>query len=124
MNIRLAALALCLLSTTALAQTPPAPQGDPPTVPNIPDYSKLTEGQPIDGRENENKRDLPAFSHQTRGPYHKTTPYKTPEITRSPPAPWALAVLPDSKILVPERLPGPLRLIHVKGPSLSPVSGL
>ncbi|HEX4178676.1 MAG TPA: PQQ-dependent sugar dehydrogenase [Rhizomicrobium sp.] len=124
MNIRLAAIAVCLLSTTALAQTPPAPQGDAPTVPNIPDYSKLTEGQPIDGRENENKRDMPAFSHQTRAPYHKTRGYKTTEITGSLHAPWALAVLPDGKILVTERLPGALRVIDAKGTIAPPVSGL
>ena len=40
MNIRLAAIATCLLSTTAWAQTP-APQSDAPTVPNNPDYSAV-----------------------------------------------------------------------------------
>ena len=67
---------------------------------------------------------MPAFSHQTRAPYHKTKPYKTTEITGSLHAPWALAVLPDGKILVTERLPGALRLIDAKGTIAPPVSGL
>jgi len=123
MNIRLAVLAVFLLSTTALAQTP-APQGDAPTVPNIPDYSKVVEGQPIDGRQNENVRDRPTFSHQTRAPYHKTRPYKTSEITGALHAPWALAFLPDGKFLVTERLPAALRVVSPDGAIAPPVTGL
>jgi glucose/arabinose dehydrogenase len=123
MNRRLAALAICLFSTTALAQTP-APQGDAPTVPNIPDYSKLVEGKPIDSRQNENVRDRPSFAEQTRAPYHKTAPYKTTEITGSLHAPWALAFLPDGKFLVTERLPGALRVISPDGTMAPPVTGL
>jgi glucose/arabinose dehydrogenase len=124
MNRRLAALALCLFSTTALAQTPPAPQGDAPTVPNNPDYSAVVEGKPIDSRLNENKRDRPAFPEQTRAPYHKTHPYKTTEITGSLHAPWALGFLPDGKFLVTERLPGGLRVIDSSGNMAAPVTGL
>jgi glucose/arabinose dehydrogenase len=123
MNIRLAVLAVMLLSTAALAQTP-APQGDAPVVPNNPDYSKVTEGQPIDGRQNENVRDRPAFSHQTRAPYHRTHPYKTTEITGALHAPWALAFLPDGKFLVTERLPGAFRVVSPDGTIAAPVSGL
>jgi glucose/arabinose dehydrogenase len=123
MKIRLAAIAVMLLSTTALAQTP-AQQGDAPVVPNNPDYSKVTEGQPIDSRENENRRDRPAFSHQTRAPYHKTHPYKTTEITGALHAPWALAFLPDGKFLVTERLPGAFRVVSPDGTIAAPVSGL
>ena len=111
-----------LLSTTALAQTP-APQGDAPVVPNNPDYSKVIEGQPIDSRENENRRDRPAFPEQTRAPYHKTAPYKTTEITGALHAPWALAFLPDGKFLVTERLPGAFRVVSPDGTIAAPVSG-
>jgi glucose/arabinose dehydrogenase len=123
MNLRLAAIVTCLLSTTALAQTP-APQGDAPTVPNIPDYSAVMEGKPIDSRQNENVRDRPSFPEQTRAPYHKTAPYKTTEITSSLHAPWALAFLPDGKFLVTERLPGALRVISPDGTMAPPVTGL
>jgi len=123
MNIRLAAIAACLLSTTALAQTP-APKSDAPVVPNLPDYSAVTEGKPIDSRQNENVRDRPSFPEQTRAPYHKTAPYKTTEITGALHAPWALGFLPDGKFLVTERLPGALRVIDASGNMAPPVSGL
>src|SRR5579872_1862408 len=123
MNIRLAAIAACLLSTTALAQTP-APQSDAPTVPNNPDYSAVVEGKPIDSRLNENRRDHSTFPEQTRAPYHKTAPYKTTEITGALHAPWALGFLPDGKFLVTERLPGALRVIDASGNMAPPVSGL
>jgi glucose/arabinose dehydrogenase len=123
MNIRLAAIAVFLLSTTALAQTPPAPKSDAPTVPNNPDYSAVTEGKPIDSRLNENVRDKPSFPEQTRASYHKTHPYKTTEITGALQAPWALAFLPDGKYLVTERLPGALRVIDSSGNMAPPVSG-
>jgi len=122
MNIRLAAIAACLLSTTALAQTP-APKSDAPVVPNLPDYSAVTEGKPIDSRQNENVRDRPSFPEQTRAPYHKTHPYKTTEITGALEAPWALGFLPDGKYLVTERLPGRLRVIDASGNITPPVSG-
>ena len=110
-------------SSIVWAQTP-APQGDAPTVPNIPDYSAVMEGKPIDSRQNENVRDRPSFPEQTRAPYHKTAPYKTTEITSALHAPWALAFLPDGKFLVTERLPGALRVISPDGTMAPPVTGL
>lgn len=119
----LVCLLACLLCAPALAQTTTS-QGSAPIVPNNPDYSRLTEGQPVDNRQNENVRDRPLFSEQTRAPYHKTTSYKTTEITSALHAPWALAFLPDGKFLVTERLPGALRVIDTKGTIAPPVSGL
>ena len=124
MNRRLAALAICLLSTAAVAQTSPPPQSDAPTVPNNPDYAAVVEGKPIDSRQNENRRDHPSFPEQTRAPYHKTAPYKLTEITGALHAPWALAFLPDGKYLVTERLPGALRVVDPSGNIAPPVSGL
>ena len=123
MNTRITVLLVYLLSTTAVAQTS-APQGDAPVVPNLPDYSQLVEGKPIDSRQNENVRDRPSFPEQTRAPYHKTAPYKTTEITGALHAPWALAFLPDGKFLVTERLPGALRVVDTNGTIAPPVSGL
>ncbi len=125
MNRRLAVLAACLLASSALAQTPPAPAfPPPPTVPNNPDYANLVEGKPVDNRQNENKDDKPLFPEQTRAPYHKTAPYKLTEITGALEAPWALAFLPDGKFLVTERLPGKLRVISPDGAIAPPVTGL
>ena len=122
MTRRLAVLAACLLSTTVLAQTPPAQ--DAPTVPNNPDYTALVEGKPVDSRLNENVKDKPAFAGQTRAPYHKTAPYKLTEITSGLHAPWALGFLPDGKFLVTEKLPGTLRVISPDGTIAPPVSGV
>ena len=122
MTRRLAVLAACLLSTTVLAQTPPAQ--DAPTVPNNPDYTALVEGKPVDSRLNENVKDKPAFPGQTRAPYHKTAPYKLTEITSGLHAPWALGFLPDGKFLVTEKLPGTLRVISPDGAIAPPVSGV
>ena len=125
MNRRLTVLAACLLASSALAQTPPAPTvPPPPTVPMNPDYANLVEGKPVDNRQNENKDDKPLFPEQTRAPYHKTAPYKLTEITGALEAPWALAFLPDGKFLVTERLPGKLRVISPDGAIAPPVTGL
>jgi glucose/arabinose dehydrogenase len=112
-----------LLSTAALAQTPPATPAAP-TVPNNPDYAALQEGKPIDSRLNENLADKPLYPEQTRAPYHKTAPYRLTEITGSLYAPWGLAFLPDGKFLVTEKLPGALRVVDAKGVISPPVSGL
>src|SRR6478672_4981192 len=128
MNHRLAALAVCLLATSAIraevrAQAP-RPAQDAPVVPNNPDYTALVEGKPFDTRQNENVRDKPLYPEQTRAPYHKTAPYTLTEITGGLYAPWALAFLPDGKFLVTEKLPGALRVVSPDGKISPPVSGL
>ena len=65
MNHRLAALAVCLMSTTALrGGADPAAPAKPvaPTVPNNPDYTALQEGKPVDSRLNENVQRQAALS--------------------------------------------------------------
>jgi aldose sugar dehydrogenase len=121
MHHRLAAALVCLLSTTALAQTPPA---SPPPVPTNPDYAAVQEGKPIDTRAPEIAGGKPLFPEQTRAPFHKTSPYQSTEITGALHAPWALAFLPDGKFLVTEKLPGALRVVDSKGTISPPVSGL
>ena len=122
---RYAAVAfICLTSSAALAQTPPAAPTKPPTMPFIPDYTAVQEGKPIDNRAPEIVGGKPQFPEQTRAPYHKTAPYQTTEITGALHASWGLAFLPDGKFLVAERLPGALRVIDAKGTISPPVSGL
>src|SRR4051812_16466668 len=128
MTRRRAAIAACLLSTSALcvgvlAQTPP-PASLAPTVADKPDYTALVEGKPVDSRVNENVKDKPVYPEQTRAPYHKTAPYKLTEITSGLHAPWALGFLPDGKFLVTEKLPGTLRVISSDGNIAPPVSGV
>src|SRR6185436_5022936 len=123
MNRRLTVLAVCLLASSALAQTPPAPPAVP-VAPEKPDYTALVEGKPFDTRFNENKNDKPLFPEQTRAPYHKTAPYKLTEITSGLHAPWALGFLPDGKFLVTEKLPGALRVVSPDGNIAPPVAGV
>src|SRR6476646_10470271 len=128
MNCHLAALAVCLLATSAIraevrAQTP-RPAQDAPVVPNNRDYTALAEGKPFDTRQNENVRDKPLYPEQTRAPYHKTAPYKLTEITSGLHAPWALGFLPDGKFLVTEKLPGTLRVVSPDGNIAPPVAGI
>src|SRR4051812_47776793 len=128
MTRRRAAIAACLLSTSALcvgvlAQTPP-PASLAPTVADKPDYTALVEGKPVDSRVNENVKDKPVYPEQTRAPYHKTAPYKLTEITSGLHAPWALGFLPDGKFLVTEKLPGTLRVVSPDGTIAPPVSGV
>ncbi|MEO8301014.1 MAG: PQQ-dependent sugar dehydrogenase [Rhizomicrobium sp.] len=118
---RLAALAVCLLATTAVAQTPAAA---PPPPPTNPDYAAMQEGKPVDSRQTEIKDGKPLFPEQTRAPYHKTAPYQMTEITSGLHASWGMAFLPDGKFLVAERLPATLRVIDQGGTISAPVSGL
>src|ERR1700678_2357474 len=91
--------------------------------PRFPVYATV-EGQPIDPRPPEKSDDKPLFPEQTRAPYHATAPYTVTTLTSALHAPWALAVLPDKKILVPERLPGAFRIVDQQGVLSDPLPGL
>ena|ERR1700761_4650176 len=85
------------------------------------------EGQPVESRPPEKAGDQPLFPQQTRAPFHATPPYKITTLASTLHAPWALAVLPDRKILVTEKLPGTLHIIDQLGnvsPALSGLSGV
>jgi glucose/arabinose dehydrogenase len=118
--------------TPAQAAMPPALQTEaqPPTASlssrlsiRYPVYATV-EGQPIDPRPPEKSDDKPLFPEQTRAPYHATAPFDVTTLTSALHAPWALAVLPDGKILITERLPGAFRILTKQGVLSEPLPGL
>jgi glucose/arabinose dehydrogenase len=88
-----------------------------------PVYARV-EGQPVESRPPEKSDDKPLFPQQTRAPFHATTPYKVTTLASTLHAPWALAFLPDGKILVTEKLPGAFRIVDPQGGLSAPLSGL
>ena len=54
----------------------------------------------------------PAFPQQTRAPaVHTQTPFKVTELSAGLDNPWGICFLPDSRVLVTEKLAGRLLLI-------------
>ncbi|RKG71244.1 PQQ-dependent sugar dehydrogenase [Corallococcus sp. CA054B] len=85
-----------------LPSGPPVPQGPP----NVPENT-------------------PAFPGQTRVPAIQTkTPLKTTEIASGFRNPWAIAFLPDQRMLVTEKATGSLYIVTQQGAKSSAVSGL
>jgi glucose/arabinose dehydrogenase len=66
----------------------------------------------------------PAFAGQTRAPAVRTrTPLQVTEIAGDLDAPWALAFMPDGRMLVTEK-PGKLRIVTMQGAKSEPVAGM
>ena len=66
----------------------------------------------------------PAFAGQTRAPAVKTrTPLQVTQVAGGLNKPWAIAFLPDGRMLVTEK-PGRLRIVTSQGQKSAPVSGL
>lgn len=132
MKRRLLVLALLATASPAAAQTQapaapaatpaPAPDYNAGGLPRTPAYGTV-EGQPVDSRPFEKKADTRQFPGQTRAPYHHATDFKVEVLTDKLSAAWAVAPLPDGKILITERLPGQFRLLD-KGNLSAPLAGL
>lgn len=132
MKRRLLAIALLACAFPATAQTPaptapaakpaPAPDYNAGGLPRTPSYGTI-EGQPVDARPFEKKRDTRQFAEQTRALYRKSTDFKVEVLTDKLSAAWAVAHLPDGKYLITERLPGQFRLLD-KGNLSAPLTGL
>jgi glucose/arabinose dehydrogenase len=90
---------------------------------HLPVYARV-EGQPIDSRAPEKADDKPLFPQQTRAPFQATPSYKVETLAGTLHAPWAVAFLPDGKILVTEKLPGTLRIVDAQHDLSAPLVGL
>ena len=67
----------------------------------------------------------PAFPEQTRAPQIRSqTALEVTEITRGLRKPWAIAFLPDKRMLVTEKPTGQLRIVSPDGTKSPPVAGL
>lgn len=93
----------------------------PPSYPPI--TWRMIEGQPIETRWPEKQDDEPEFPGQTRAPYHRSVPYNTTIVTDKLVRPWALAFLPDGKMLVTQRL-GSMVVVDQQGRISAPVKGV
>jgi glucose/arabinose dehydrogenase len=90
-------------SLPSLAASEPPLESAPP---NVPEFS-------------------PAFAGQTRAPGRQTrTPFKVTEIASGFKRPWALAFLPDHRMLVSEKPSGNLYIVTPSGAKSPPVDGL
>jgi glucose/arabinose dehydrogenase len=123
-------LQICALAVPVMlaAQTPPpapaptAPYRPPARVRPFP--APLTvNGEPIESRPPEKADDKPAFTGQTRAPYRATAGYNVTTLTDKLDYPWALAFLPDGKILITEK-PGAMRILSRDGTLSGPLSGV
>jgi glucose/arabinose dehydrogenase len=115
-------LALTLVAAIGSAQVAtPQPRADSASAPQSP---ALVEGRPVDSRPPEKSDDKPDFPEQTRAPYHATRPYTVTTLVDGITAPWSLAFLPGGSILLTERLPGKMRLLHSDGQLSAPLAGV
>ncbi|HEX4272593.1 MAG TPA: PQQ-dependent sugar dehydrogenase [Rhizomicrobium sp.] len=119
----LAVVAPVAYAQNAQTGAPPVNEATVKHGPHIPVYN-MTDGMPIETRPPEKTDDAPLFPQQTRAPYHASTPYKVTVLASSLRAPWAMAFLPGSKILLTERLPGAFRIVGQDGAVSEPLSGL
>ena len=84
----------------------------------------MEDGKPIDRRPTEKTDNAPAFPEQTRAPYRKTAPFKVTTLIDNLEVPWSLAFLPSGNIILTERLPGRMRILHANGKLSRPLAGV
>ncbi|HKO50859.1 MAG TPA: PQQ-dependent sugar dehydrogenase [Polyangiaceae bacterium] len=84
-----------------------------------------SEGQPVETAPPNVPAFKPAFAQQTRAPaVHTRTPFKTTELVAGFAHPWALAFLPDGRLLVTEKLDGKLLMVSLDGKKPLEVAGV
>ena len=112
------ALALAMIPSAVMAQTPPPAKGVQARQP----IQKFTvEGQPVDRRTPELDTDHPVFPGQTRAPYHKTADVVVTTIAEGLDVPWAVEQLPSGRFLITEKA-GRLRVINKDGSTLHTIT--
>jgi aldose sugar dehydrogenase len=117
----LGVMTLALVATSGSAQVATPPRTD---LAETQTPLALREGRPVDSRPTEKPDNKPEFSEQTRAPYHATRPYTITALVDGITAPWSLAFLPNGNILITERLPGKMRLLHADGRLSPPLEGV
>ncbi len=119
--ITCAVVALAMIPTPLMAQTPQTP---PPTkgVQGRQPIPKFTvEGQPVDRRTPELDTDHPVFAGQTRAPYHKTVDVVVTTVAEGLDVPWAVEQLPSGRFLITEKA-GRLRVLNKDGSALHTIT--
>ena len=85
--------------------------------------ASAAQAAPVETRPTEATGQSPAFPGQTRAAgVHSKTAYRTQVLASGLDHPWALAFLPDGKILISQRAGG-LRTIDAKGVVSDPLKG-
>jgi glucose/arabinose dehydrogenase len=114
---------VCMLFSmvTLAGQTPPAATSSEDSA--MP-WLVTEEGKPIDSRPTEKRDNTPAFPEQTRAPFRRTAPFKVTTLIDNLEVPWSLAFLPSGNIILTERLPGRLRILHTNGKLSGPLAGV
>lgn len=101
-----------------------APGGGSKEQSRLQDAGSTRPGAPVETGPKSVPEFKPAFPGQTRAPAVKTrTALQVTEITSGLNKPWAIAFLPDGRMLVTEK-PGQLRIVTAGGQKSEPVSGL
>ncbi|HYQ18773.1 MAG TPA: PQQ-dependent sugar dehydrogenase [Polyangiaceae bacterium] len=82
-------------------------------------------GVPVETAPPNNPQFKPAFAEQTRAPaQHSQTKFKVDDVATDLAEPWAIAFLPDRRMLVTEKHEGKLRIITPSGQKSPPVQGV
>ncbi len=114
---------LALVPAMLAGQTPPARTASDTGAARLP-WLATEEGKPIDTRPTEKQDNAPAFPEQTRAPYHATASYKVTTLIDNLEVMWSLAFLPSGNIILTERLPGRMRILHTNGKVSEPLEGV
>jgi aldose sugar dehydrogenase len=133
--IRPASALLGILLVTACNETPPQTRG-PTQVSKVepaggqgeataPRVGPDSSGAPVETAPRNAPELTEAFRGQTRAPgVRTTTQFKVDDVATGLKQPWALAFLPDARMLVTEKHDGRLLLVSRDGKSIVPVEGV
>lgn len=120
------ALALALFACNRNATTGQRDSGAPvePGEATLPEV-RASAGGPVETAPPNVPEFKPAFAGQTRAPaVHTKTAIAVREIAKDLDRPWAIAFLPDGRMLVTEKHEGRLRIVTGEGKKSAPVAGV